>query len=131
MAKVLEHHGGRFEMLHIVKTINSIINRTPLLFGLLFAAVLVLLPISAQAQCTNWDAGGRLNIIQRGADSTIYLGLEQKGRAITGTAGTTARPDGFLSSLKRSDAVDGTVDGTIDGDSFSIQIFWPDGLTGV
>ena len=106
-------------MLHPVKTINFIIKRTPLFCGLLFAAM----SISTQAQCTNWDASGPLEFFQRGQSRVNRMTLEQKGRVITGTAG-------FVEA-ENNDPVFGAVDGTLDGDSFSIQIFWENGKTGV
>jgi hypothetical protein len=94
----------------------------PLLCGLLFAAVLALLPISAGAQCANWDASGRIDIVQRGQDHSIVLDLQQKGRMLTGY--------GFH-HLNHFATEAAKVDGTIDGDSFSIQIFWQKGAVGV
>jgi hypothetical protein len=88
-----------------------------------------LLPTPAQAQCTNWDASGPLTIIQRGTTDNVELTLAQNGRVITGTAGYHAKNDTHAGFGRRQ--VMGTVDGTIDGDSFSVQIFWPDNLTGV
>src|SRR5438094_483069 len=121
MAKVPEHDGGRFEMLHKVKTTNLIIKRTPLLFGLLFAAVLALLPISAGAQCsTGWDASGQWNILAQG-EGLITLKLEQNGQVLSGKA--TVRRVVITSVYPpKSELQDITarVDGTID-DSFSVQ----------
>jgi hypothetical protein len=93
----------------------------------LFAAVLALMPISAAAQCsTGWDASGRHGIRQRGMRYGFTVELQQKGRVITGNAhGTVDNSDGGVDTLK------GTVDGTLDGDSFSVQIFWTNGSTGV
>jgi hypothetical protein len=114
-------------MLHIVKNTNLIIKRTPLLCSVLLAAVFILLPISAQAQCTNWHAGGDLSISQPGLGVGVlfWLRLTQKGRVITGTADY----DGIISD--RYQTIAGTVEGTLDGNSFSVQIFWQNGLTGV
>lgn len=97
--------------------------RTPLLCGLLVAAVLALLPIPATAQCAKWDASGYLRIWQRGSSRVNRITLEQKGRVLTGTAS-------FVEA-GNNDVVNGTVDGTIDGDSFSIQIFWSNRQIGV
>jgi hypothetical protein len=47
--------------------------RIPVLGGLLFAAVLALLPISAHAQCANWDASGKWSIKQKGSPYTNDL----------------------------------------------------------
>ena len=123
-------------MLHIVKTTNLIIKRTPLLCGLLFAAVLALLPASAGAQCTNWDASGKWDIVQRGQRYSNELELQQEGRVLTGTARysyvtSDSHPLGVLTVGGDPVSVDGTVDGTIDGDRFNIQIFWSNDSTGV
>ncbi len=96
----------------------------------MFASVLgVSLPASAGAQCTSWDASGNLTILQRGSNDNIGLTLEQKGMVITGTAGYDARNDTHGGFGRKH--VQGNVDGAINGDSFSVQIFWPDNLTGV
>jgi hypothetical protein len=113
-------------MLHVVQTTILIVKRTPLLCGILFAAVITLLPISATAQCANWDAGGEWSISQRGQLSSIYLTMMQKGRVITGKAEHWI-DDGDGGRRK----LHGVVDGTIDGDSFSVQIFWNNDATGV
>jgi hypothetical protein len=64
-----------------------------------------------------------VTISQRGSTYPIYLDLQQTGTVLTGKAQyTTNRGDVHLN---------GTVDGTIGGNTFSIQIFWPGGLTGV
>jgi hypothetical protein len=114
-------------MLHIVKTTNLMIKRTSFLCGLVFAAVVALLPISAHAQCSNWDASGVSEFRQHDQVNPILVKLEQKGRVLTGSAQFDAHGSKAFSSVK----VTGTVDGTIEGDRFSVQIFWPDGLTGV
>lgn len=95
------------------------------------ALFLALLPISAQAQCANWDASGKWSIKQAGSKYTNDLTLEQKGRVITGLALTLRDTKGGIFIPGGRDTVGGTVDGTIDGDSLSIQIFWSNGLTGV
>lgn len=52
-------------MLVQVKTTNWIIKRTSVFCGLLFAAVLALLPDLAEAQCkSGWDATGSHGIRQ-------------------------------------------------------------------
>ena len=115
-------------MLHLVKTTNLIIKRTPLLCGLSFTVVLVLLPISARAQkCAKWDASGSWNIVQGNPTFYIPVELEQKGRVLTGraTQGVIGKTGGVYNQTI------GTVDGTIDVDSFSVQIFWFNGQTGV
>lgn len=110
-------------MLPTVKNINSMIKRKPLLYGLLFAAM----SISTQAQCTNWDASGVLNIIQQGQKFWTRVELEQKGRVLTGRTTQTVLDN----NLKPYYQTTGTVDGTIDGDRFNVQIFWANGDTGV
>jgi len=116
-------------MLHTTKTLTILATRwASVICGLLVSATLGLLPASAQAQCTNWDASGELNIIQREVD-TIVLSLEQKGIVITGKAYYDAK-DGSSNGFGTK-KISGTVDGTIEGDKFSVQIFWPDNLTGV
>ena len=91
---------------------------------------LALLPALAQAQCANWDAGGYWDINQRGTTYLIRLKLQQKGRVLTGLAFND--PSGTIPD-NPSPAIwyFGRVDGTIDENNFSVQIFWPDGLTGV
>lgn len=124
-------------MLHLVKTNNLIAKRTPLLWGLLFATVLALLPVSAAAQCsTRWDASGEWSIMQRGQKWPNHLVLQQKGRVLTGRAfyNYVTGDRKFLGVTTVGGdpvSVDGTVDGTIDGDSFSIQIFWANRQIGV
>jgi hypothetical protein len=108
-------------MLPILKNTNLIIKRTPLLCGLLFTAVLALLPISAGAQCAQWDASGVWEIKQRGLDYGIIVTLQQNGRVLIGSAN--------ISTNLNYGPVN--ADGTIDGDSLSLQIFWQDGSVGV
>src|SRR5688572_25945449 len=98
-------------MLHLLKVTNLVNKRTALLGGLLFAAVIVLLPISARAQCSNWDASGNLKILQKGQALPIELTLQQKGVVISGTASLHMFSEGRL--------IQGPVDGMIDGNSFS------------
>jgi hypothetical protein len=81
----------------------------------------------SHAQCTNWDLGNQLTIEQRGVQLPIFLTLEQKGPVITGEARANAK-GGFFDPFPK---VKGTVDGTFDGNNFSVQIYWPEGLTGV
>lgn len=112
-------------MLHL-GTINSlIIERTPLLWGLVFVAVLVLLPISAGAQCRTWEAGREMLIVQPGFQSRLTI--QQNGPVITGNAiGSVRDEDGT-----RTITAQGPVDGTFDGNNFSIQIYWYNDHTGV
>ncbi len=112
-------------MLHVLKTINFIVKRKPLLCGVLFAAVLALLPISAGAQCKNWEAGREMLIVQPGFQSRLTI--EQKGSVITGNAiGSVRDEDGT-----RTITAQGPVDGTFDGNNFSIHIYWYNDHTGV
>ncbi len=116
-------------MLVLKNAVSLGISRTPLLYSLLFAAVLALLPISVEAQCANWDASGQMTIIQRASKYENTLSLQQKGRVITGTASTYTPTYGIISDGYRT--LSGTVDGTIDGDRFSVQIFWANRQTGI
>lgn len=113
-------------MLLQVKTTNLLFRPSPVLFGILFIAVLALLPISAEAQCsTGWDASGEHVIRQRGT-YPFHVTLQQNGRVITGTASATVdRGDGGVKTIT------GPVDGTIDGNSFRVQIFWNNQQTGI
>ncbi len=116
-------------MLVQVKTTNWIIKRTSVFCGLLFAAVLALLPDLAEAQCkSGWDATGSHGIRQVGIRYGLTFELQQSGRVITGRAyGLVDNKTGGV------DKLDGTVDGTMDGFSsaFRVQIFWKNGQTGV
>ncbi len=114
-------------MLRIVKNTNLINKRMVVLFGVLFVAVLSLLPISAAAQCsTGWDASGRHGVRQVNIRYGMTFELEQKGKVITGNAhGTIDDRTGGVDSLK------GTIDGTLDGDNFNVKIFWTNGQTGI
>lgn len=108
-------------MLHALKKINFNSTRFHLFCSFVFAAVVALLPISAGAQCSNWDASGDLVINQEGyAPKHITLVLEQRGKVITGLASWGWRP--------RSE---GKVHGLIDGDSFNLQILWQGNWTQV
>jgi len=109
-------------MLHLAKTINFIIKRAPLPYGLLFAAILAFLPISAQAQCAQWDAGGDWEI-QQSNGYTLYLHLTQSGKTITGksTYGTTTGGTKFLGVLLAGGDPSihtDNVSGNIEGDDF-------------
>jgi hypothetical protein len=101
--------------------------QTAVLGVFFFAAVMVLLPTSAQAQCSNWDASGSWYIVQGNPSFYIRLELDQKGRVLTGRT-TQGKLD---KNLERYEQTIGTVDGTIDGDKFYVQIFWTKGDTGV
>ena len=97
--------------------------RRSVLYGPLFGLALALMSTSAMAQCTTgWDASGSMLVAQRGQKNSLSLGLQQKGKVLTGIA-TLDTNDQYMGL--------GTVDGTIDGDTVSFQIFWKGGLTGV
>jgi len=109
-----------------IRTTNLINKRTPLLCGLLFAAILALLPILTQAQCANWDANVIISLIQPGS-KPIALYLTQNGKRITGNAGAIVTN----SSGHGEHRMQGQIDGSLDGDNFSVQIYWDNGQTGV
>jgi hypothetical protein len=115
-----------FEMSHKEKANMLIIKRATLLCGLLFAAVVALLPISARAQCANWDASVNIALIQPGS-KPMELYLIQNGKRVTGNAGAIVQN----SSGHGEHRMAGIVDGSLDGDSFSVQIYWDNGQTGV
>ncbi len=122
-------------MLDVVKSTN--LKRRALFCIVLFAAVLTLLPIWVEAQCsTGWDASGEWSFMQRGQQWANHLVLQQKGRVLTGRAfyayNTGNRKFLGVTTVGGDPvSVDGTVDGTIDGNSFSIQIFWATRQIGV
>lgn len=94
-----------------------------LILGALLASVHVLMPITAQAQC-NWNATGRRYIYQVRQDHVLVITLVQEGTAVAGTAS--------LRVIQVKDrTIQGRVTGTIEGDNFSMEIAWPDNLTGV
>lgn len=101
--------------------------------ALIVAALLGLLPIAARSQCANWDARGEHIIFQKNDSLSFVLNIEQNGRVLTGTAKYDAKTgkSGLLGQFDERTSVVGTVDGTLVGDAFSIQIFWPENLTGV
>lgn len=101
--------------------IRSLSNRALLPCICLFATVLVLLPIAAKAQCKNWNASGQRYIYQDRQEHVIVITLEQNGRVLAGNAS--------LEVEKRT--MQGRVYGSIDKDTFTIEIAWPDKLTGV
>jgi hypothetical protein len=93
------------------------------ILGVFFiAVVMVLMSVSANAQCSDWSAAGEWRLLQgtRGFGfDAVNLKLEQKGSTITGTASRKAM------------GVQGPVSGTLNGDSFSVEIAWSDGRTSV
>lgn len=91
-----------------------------LILGCLSPALLLLMPIHSQAQCT-WNATGRRYVYQVRQENVIVMTLVQEGGVVAGTA-----------TLKVGDRnLQGRVTGSIDGDNFSVEIAWPDNLTGV
>jgi hypothetical protein len=103
--------------------------------GVLFAAVLILMPVSVGAQCANWDANVKQILIwQTGLGPGILLDLQHRGTIISGTATNNFAYDGRSGAFgkeKKHKTVNGTIEGTIGGDNLNFQIFWPEGLTGV
>lgn len=85
-------------------------------FGVFFfAVVMVLLPISAKAQCAKtWDASGEWEMRQgrRGA-TVVLLKIKQSGSALSGTASRGGTK--------------GKLTGDADGANFSLLIDWADG----
>ena len=111
-----------------IQTVNTIATRSflerrggAILCGFVFTAVLALLPASGQAQCSNWNAGGQFYIYQDRLEKAILVTLKQNGTYLSGTASTKIG----------GRSVAGMAHGTLEGDNFSIQIAWPDNLTGV
>ncbi|MFN2393572.1 MAG: hypothetical protein ABR566_16615 [Pyrinomonadaceae bacterium] len=113
-------------MLHPAKNTNLNIRRTPLICSLLFAMVIALLPISAQAQCAKqWDGSGEWEIRQgTGAGTIVRLNLKQSGSALSGEASREVRAGERGGSATKT--VTGKVIGDADGSDFSLQIDWSD-----
>lgn len=95
-----------------------------LIVAFLFVSVFALLPNSAKAQCTQWNAGGEW-YIQQGT-TAVYLTLSQDRTVITGTAMYYSR-----NAQKYVVKVNGSLDGTVRGDNFDVQIYWGNGPVGV
>ena len=91
--------------------------QTAVLGVFFFAAVMVLLPISAHGQCSKqWDASGEWEIRQgRGGKVVTRLDLKQSGTEFSGTA----TRDGVRTK--------GKVTGDADGDNFTLAIDGWDG----
>ncbi|MBK7392868.1 MAG: hypothetical protein IPI64_06135 [Chloracidobacterium sp.] len=100
---------------------NVTIHRTAVLCVSLLAVIVVLLPISAGAQCKNWYVGGVWEIKQSGLKYGIIVDLKQNDRVLIGTANISTNLNYGPVKAK----------GTIDGDNLSLQIFWQDGTVGV
>ena len=109
-------------MFNSIKINDSWRNGTSVAGIFFVAVVLLLIPISANAQCTDWTAAGQWNLMQGtrgfGFDS-VNLKLTQNGSKISGTASRKAM------------GVQGPVSGTLSGDNFSITITWSDGRPAV
>jgi hypothetical protein len=100
-------------------TFNASLRRNVSVFGLLFfAAVMVLLPIPAQAQCgKTWDASGEWEIRQgRGGKTVTRLDLKQSGSALSGKA--------YRDAGIGTNAMTDNVVGDAEGDTFMIGITW-------
>lgn len=97
----------------------------------LFAAVVLLLPLSAQAQCNGiWQAAGKWSFKQQNARNPVYLDMMQNGKAIFGTASHSIPGSGNIGA-SFGVAKTGKVNGTVLGDRLSIEIEWHDGVIGV
>jgi hypothetical protein len=93
--------------------------------GILFAAVLVLLPSSAQAQCAQWDVSGQWSLNQ-GKDTTVHLQIEQDGSGVRGKA------DYYVNSSGGGvRTILGSLDGFAKGHKFRIQIYWSGTSVGI
>ena len=114
-------------MLQIIKNTNLIGKRSRLFCGVMFVAVIALLP-NVSAQCTRWNAGITHNILQSGVKTIFIMQLKQKGNALTGTATIGDDEKGLFEKWKD---LYGTAEGTIVGSEFRVQIFWANGKTGV
>src|SRR5437868_4031374 len=102
-------------------------HRTSVLGVFFFAAVMVLLPISARAQCSKtWDASGEWEISQGlGAGTVFRLSLKQSGSALSGTAFRQVKSDARDGLATQTET--GKVIGDADGDYFTVQIEWASG----
>lgn len=102
-------------MFNSIKFNASHSQRTSALVVILFAVVMVLLPISAGAQCTQWDASGEWKIEVKSGPRKGYVGnasLKQAGTRLSGKL-----TDGGISV--------GTVDnGSSDGNTFNLYVLW-------
>lgn len=107
-------------MFRAIKFNALLCRKTELLGVLFFAAVIVLLPVSTQAQCSKtWDASGVWEIRQGARGGVITrLDLKQSGGALSGKASREG--------VGGAKAVTGDVIGDADGDAFSLAISWPD-----
>lgn len=113
-------------MLHTEERTSFISRHSLLLCGGLFAATILLLPASVQAQCTQWDTGGEWEIRQSNG-FRLFMDLSQSGKTITGKAGYgTVGKGGFLTAGD-PEWHTVSVDGNIEGDDFYVMI----GLSGV
>lgn len=116
-------------MFHLVKERVLDLRWATVLPAAFFVLALTSVPVSARAQCANWDASGIWNIKQQGQDFSITLNLEQKGIFISGTANALQWVDEDKASTKN---LSGAVDGKISaGGSFFIQILWANDQTGI
>jgi hypothetical protein len=95
--------------------------------GFLFAAICLLLPSPAEAQCPQWDVSGKWQLEQSDG-LTVTVDLRQSGKTVTGTAVcyTTKAPTGLFAPLKGDNphTLRGPVTGNIAGDDFFAEITW-------
>jgi hypothetical protein len=87
--------------------------------GFLFTSIFALSAPPVEAQCQQWNVGGQWEIRQ--GHTLISVALSQNGKTLSGTA-VSSDPVGMMH---------GQVTGTIEGDSFYVQINWPNGGAGV
>lgn len=110
----------KYIMFNAIKFKASRRDRTSMFGVFFFAMAMVLLPISARAQCSKtWDASGEWEIRQGPVARTtvIRLNLQQSGSALSGTASRNVR----------TGSTKGKVTGDADGDNFTLGIDWLDG----
>jgi hypothetical protein len=81
----------------------------------------LLLPASAQAECTQWDATGGWAALQ-GNNTRPLFSLQQTGSALTGTG----RYTGW-----QNDEHSGSVGGTLNGRVLELTAYWDNGTIGI
>jgi hypothetical protein len=101
--------------------------------GLLFAAICVLLPSPAEAQCREWYIGFPWSLQQ--GDLEVHMSLRQEGKILKGIARYPFRvkvqdnnldKDSWRTGIRK-----GVVAGTIDGDNITLDMEWDDGSGGI
>ena len=108
-------------MLHTAKITHFLFQRSPLFCGVVLAAAFVLLPVSARAECAQWDVNGVWEIEQKGVKYLILVTMEQNDKVLTGKA--------RVSTNSGYPAVN--VYGTIEEDKVNFRILWIDGSVGI